>query len=178
MIRPVLTVPGIYNSGPGHWQSRWEQRHPGVTRVNQRDWDHAECEEWVATLDAAIAGCSVPPILAAHSLGCLTAAHWAARLTRPIYAALLVAVPDPDGAQFPTTASGFTPLPSILAIARVMIIASHNDPYASVDFSTRIAQLWGVAPRWLGNAGHINASSGLGDWDEAWALIDSWRREP
>ncbi len=36
-MRPVLLVPGIGNSGPAHWQSLWEAKHPAVARVMQRD---------------------------------------------------------------------------------------------------------------------------------------------
>jgi hypothetical protein len=34
---PVLILPGLYNSGPEHWQSRWESRHPGFRRIQQDD---------------------------------------------------------------------------------------------------------------------------------------------
>ncbi|MGD7478422.1 alpha/beta hydrolase, partial [Ralstonia pseudosolanacearum] len=34
----MLTVPGLYGSGPGHWQSRWEERFPDWRRVEQDDW--------------------------------------------------------------------------------------------------------------------------------------------
>ena len=55
MTRPVLLIPGIYNSGPRHWQSLWQNRYPGVARVAQEDWDHPDCDTWVRTLDEAIA---------------------------------------------------------------------------------------------------------------------------
>jgi len=44
-MRSVLLVPGIGNSGPGHWQSMWQAKHSDVGRVIQRDWDHPECDE-------------------------------------------------------------------------------------------------------------------------------------
>ena len=28
----ILTVPGLNNSGPGHWQTLWEQQLPGCHR--------------------------------------------------------------------------------------------------------------------------------------------------
>ncbi|RZI94330.1 MAG: alpha/beta hydrolase, partial [Rubrivivax sp.] len=33
----VLLLPGWQNSGPDHWQSRWERLH-GDERVEQHDW--------------------------------------------------------------------------------------------------------------------------------------------
>ena len=37
MHEQVLLLPGWQNSGPDHWQSRWEARY-GYTRVQQHDW--------------------------------------------------------------------------------------------------------------------------------------------
>ena len=31
----VLILPGLYNSGPDHWQSRWEAAHREFRRVMQ-----------------------------------------------------------------------------------------------------------------------------------------------
>ena len=51
-MRPVLLVPGIYNSGPRHWQSLWQTQHTGVVRVEQADWAHPQCDAWVQAIDA------------------------------------------------------------------------------------------------------------------------------
>ncbi|HXH94304.1 MAG TPA: alpha/beta hydrolase [Thermoanaerobaculia bacterium] len=29
---PVLTIPGLWNSGPLHWQTHWEARQPSFRR--------------------------------------------------------------------------------------------------------------------------------------------------
>ena len=65
---PAPAVPGIQNSGPTHWQSRWETTHPAVRR-RQQDWDHPVCDDWVRALDDAVARSVDAPILVAHSLG-------------------------------------------------------------------------------------------------------------
>jgi uncharacterized protein len=72
----------------------------------QCDWDYPICDEWVETLDQAVGQAGASPILVAHSLGCLTVAHWAARSDRLCFAVLLVAVPDPSGPAFPRAAIG------------------------------------------------------------------------
>jgi leucyl aminopeptidase len=36
----VLVLPGWQNSGPEHWQSRWQAAHPHWRRVEQADWLH------------------------------------------------------------------------------------------------------------------------------------------
>ncbi|NTV73012.1 MAG: serine hydrolase family protein, partial [Holophaga sp.] len=87
MRPPILIIPGHRNSGPGHWQSLWEASLPGARRVEMPNWDFPHRPDWVESLDAAVrrAGEDAPPILVAHSLGCLAVAHWAAAYRRPIH---------------------------------------------------------------------------------------------
>ena len=177
-MRPVLLIPGIYNSGPAHWQSLWQARHPAVHRVEQADWSHPVCDEWVLALDAAVARAPEPPILVAHSLGCLVAVHWAARYARPVRALLLVAVPDPLGPNFPADARGFAPLPAALpAAGPVVMMSSTDDPYSTPAFSAQCAAAWGAEHTTLGPLGHINAESGLADWPAGWDQVQRWRAQ-
>ena len=176
-MRPVLIVPGIGDSGPTHWQSRWQAKYPDVSRVMQRDWDHPVREEWVGVLDEAVGRARVPPILVAHSLGCLAVAHWAAQSARPFFSALLVAVPDPSAPAFPSAARGFTPLPGSLSARRLTMVSSTDDPYATTSYTNERVTTWGAEHICLGQRGHINAASGLGDWPSGWALVDRWRHE-
>ena len=178
-MRPVLLVPGIQNSGPTHWQTLWQARHPHVTRVMQRDWDHPVCSEWVDALDLAVQTAAEPPIVVAHSLGCLVVAHWMARSASPLHAVLLVAVPDPEGTAFPREALGFAPTPRSLRGTRLRLVSSTDDPYASPPYTQRLLTDWGdgVEHTCLGAMGHLNANRGLGDWPEGWAWVERWRRE-
>lgn len=52
-----------------------------------------------------------------------------------------------------------------------IIVASSNDPYGSIEFSERCASAWGGRLVNIGEAGHINSSSGLGAWPEGHALL-------
>ena len=171
METPVLILPGIGNSGPEHWQTLWEQIHPHCRRVNQRDWDGPLCEEWVSALDAAVTACSSPPVLVAHSLGCLLVAHWARRSAKPIKGALLVAVPDPDGADFPAEVRGFSPVPLRPFAFPNIVVASSDDPHGSLAYARRCAVAWGSEFVEIGKAGHINADSGLGEWTYGYTLL-------
>ena len=90
----MIVVPGLGGSGRDHWQSYWLRDRPGAVRVEQRDWERPDRDEWVAALDDTVARATVPVVLVAHSLGCHTVAHWADRHDAQVRAALLVAPPD------------------------------------------------------------------------------------
>jgi predicted alpha/beta hydrolase family esterase len=171
MSSSVLILPGIGNSGPQHWQSLWEQSNPEFVRITQRDWDHPICDEWSAALESAIQRIGSSAIVVAHSLACLAVAHWANREHSPIKAALLVAVPNPEGPSFPAEAVGFAPLPLQRFTFPSIVVASTNDPYGTLAHSQACASAWGSRLVNIGKAGHINASSALGRWPEGYALL-------
>ncbi|MBC3933767.1 alpha/beta hydrolase [Undibacterium sp. CY7W] len=173
MSSPVLIFPGYANSGPDHWQSLWQSAYPQCQRITIQDWMRPQREVWVAALEREVARLGPDVLIAAHSMGSLTVAHWAAQTSLRIRGALLVAVPDPQGAAFPATASGYEDLPSLTLPFPAHIIASQDDPYASMTFSQQCAQRWGCALTDLGQAGHINAESGLADWPQGWQTLQT-----
>lgn len=167
----ILILPGIGNSGDGHWQTRWQQLFPRTRRVEQQDWDHPVRDVWVAALEAAVRSSEPDVVLVAHSLACLQLAHWAASTRCHVRGALLVAVPDPEGDAFPREAIGFSPLPLGRFAFPSIVVASSDDPYGSIVHARRCADAWGSRLVEIGAAGHINASSGLGDWAHGQALL-------
>ena len=175
MSSTVLILPGIGNSGPGHWQSRWQNAHPGFERVQQRDWEAPVCSEWVSALEAAVARTGADTVLVAHSLGCLLVAHWAQASRQKVRGALLVAVPDPAAAAFPAVAVGFAPVPQRPLGFASIVVASSDDPYGSLPHAETCAAAWGGTFVAIGDRGHINADSGLGDWPEGWHLLSRLR---
>ncbi len=168
----TLVLPGYANSGSGHWQTLWEARDPSFVRVAMPDWDHPERDAWCETLDETVAATPCGPLcLAAHSLGCLTAVHWALRVADAaqldkIAGALLVAVPDPSGPGFPRDALGYEDVPLAPLPFPSIVVASSDDLYGTLPFAERCAQAWGSRLVNIGPRGHINAESGLGDWEE------------
>ncbi len=137
----------------------------------QRDWDRPSRDEWVDALHRSIVRCAVPPVIVAHSMGCLTVAHWAGVHALPLRAAFLVAVPDPSGPQFPLEAVGFSPLTLEPMRWPTLVVTSNNDPYGSVAFASACAAGWGGEIVDVGSAGHINTESGHGEWPEGHALL-------
>lgn len=171
MNSTVLILPGIGNSGPEHWQSLWEQANPSFVRVQQRDWDHPVCSEWLDVLGQTVARVGGNAVLVAHSLACLLVAHWAAITHLSIQGALLVAPPNPNGPNFPKEAVGFSLLPLKSLPFSSIVAASTNDPYGSVEFARSAASAWGSRFVNIGPAGHINSESGLGEWNEGLLLL-------
>jgi predicted alpha/beta hydrolase family esterase len=175
----VLTLAGLWNSGPHHWQTLWENKHHDWTRVPHRDWTSPECHEWVAELDAAIAACEEgPPILVAHSLGCVLAVHWA-NSGSPLKAAgaFLVAPSDVEARSYPIDAAGFAPMPMKKLPFPSIVVASSNDEYVSLERARAFAQAWGSRFVEIGKAGHVNADSGYGEWPEGETMLLEFCRQ-
>jgi predicted alpha/beta hydrolase family esterase len=164
-----LIVPGLGNSGPEHWQTRWQQRLPRCSRVAQRDWDHPDRELWLQGLRRAIEAARGPVVAVAHSLGCALVVHavarWPSLIARALRAALLVAPADVDSpAHTPPETRGFAPMPRARLPFPATVIASADDPYVAIDRARAFAAAWGAAFVDAGGVGHINAASDLRDW--------------
>lgn len=163
----VLLLPGWLDSGPGHWQTRWQALH-GFERLQQADWVWPQRGDWMARLDEALLEDARPTALVAHSLGCHLVAAWAAHSQRvgQVRAALLVAPPDLDRADLPPQLSGWRPTLRQPLPLTALLAYSDDDPFASPEASLQLAADWAVAGWALGPCGHVNAESGLGDWPE------------
>ncbi|MFZ5877448.1 MAG: RBBP9/YdeN family alpha/beta hydrolase [Nitrospirota bacterium] len=170
-IRPILIIPGWGDSGPGHWQTLWEASLPGARRVTQRDWERPARADWVASLDQAIAACAMPPVLIAHSLGCLAVLHWAAAHSGPVAGALLAAPVDSERKEFPPTITGFAPVPTNRLRFPSVVAASVNDPFMQQPRARTLAESWGARYADVGRSGHINTAAGFGPWPDGEALL-------
>lgn len=174
----ILILSGLWNSGPGHWQTLWQKQYPAWTRAPHRDWNSPDRNEWVAELDAAIAACSGRPILVAHSLACMLVAQWARSGSHlQVAGAFLVAPSDTEAASFPIDAGGFKPVPLDPLPFPSVVVTSSNDPYVTTDRARTFAAGWGSDLVEIGPAGHINGDSGYGPWPEGAALLDAFCRD-
>jgi uncharacterized protein len=172
-MRPILIIPGHQNSGPSHWQSLWEANQRDAKRVQMPNWDFPRRAEWVEALDSAIREASqiAPPILVAHSLGCLAVAHWVQSYQRPIHAALLVAPPDVERPGTIEVVRDFAPIPMFGLPFRSHVVASSDDPFITLEPSQEIAEAWDSLFTNLGPRGHINTASGHGEWPRGEAFL-------
>jgi predicted alpha/beta hydrolase family esterase len=163
----LLIIPGLGGSGPDHWQTRWEQKLSTARRVEQRDWNTAGRDEWVATIAAAIQGATRPVVLIAHSLGVIAAIHAARDSALRIRGAFLVAAPSEERLAGVAEADpAFRPFPRQKLPFPSLLVASRADPYSDFGQSEALARDWGAELIDAGASGHINAESGHGPWPE------------
>lgn len=168
----VLLLPGWLNSGPQHWQSRWEALH-GFRRVEQDDWEWPRRGDWMARLDQVLLEQDQPVLLVAHSLGCQLVAAWAAHTQHPhrVAGALLVSPPDTEREDMPPQLFNWRPIVRQRLPFPALAIVSSDDPYGALARSKAMASDWGAEVVEIGPRGHINGDSGLGDWPEGLAWL-------
>lgn len=172
---PLLTVPGIDDSGPAHWQTLWEERpERECRRFAPSSWGAPEAWDWVDAVDRGLADVGPDCVVVAHSLGCLAAAHVASASDR-LRGLVLVAPPDMRGPAFPQAAQRFDELDVGPLQVPALVVASTDDPYASPAATRRLALAWGAPLVDIGAHGHLNEASGLGAWDEGWNLVTAFR---
>jgi predicted alpha/beta hydrolase family esterase len=168
---PTLIIPGLNGSGTQHWQTLWEHKQPNFHRVHQKDWDYPDLELWITELEKAVTGFGPQSILVAHSLGCALVAHWAMQTQLEVKGALLVAPPDVWREGFPQEAKSFSPMPLDPLPFKSIVVASTNDPFATIERAQHFADCWQSKLVNVGNKKHINAESNLEDWPEGFKLL-------
>jgi predicted alpha/beta hydrolase family esterase len=184
MNSTILFVPGLRDHVADHWQTLLAAEIPGARTVAPLEADKLSRAARVAALDAAIAEISGPLVLAAHSAGCLTVAHWAQSHRREDMAALLatpadIETPLPPGYPTPAelTAGGWLPLPLEPLPFRTLVAASLNDPLCAHPRAMSLARAWGSDVVTLADAGHLNPASGFGPWPDGLDFLERLDRQ-
>lgn len=170
-----LIVPGWQGSPDAHWQSHWQRILPNSARVEQADWQTPRREDWVAELERCVASDVRPVVLVAHSLGCITVAHWAAQappaLLHRIRGALLVAPADVQRSNCPEALRNFAPIPRQPLPFASLLVGSDNDTAASAARAVELGRDWRSETAILAGAGHINVKSGHHHWEQGFAYL-------
>jgi hypothetical protein len=132
-------------------------------------------DAWITALDSALATLESrdprPPVLVAHSLGCIAIAHWARIFRRPVRAALLVAPADVEHAATLEPLRRFGPIPREPLPFDSLVVASDDDPHISAERARQLAAGWGSSFELIPRGGHLNASSNLGAWSHGRQLL-------
>ncbi|KQV34293.1 MULTISPECIES: alpha/beta hydrolase [unclassified Rhizobium] len=164
----ILIVPGYTNSGPDHWQTRWQNKLASARRVEQAEWAKPVREDWIARMVEEVNASTKPVVIVAHSLGVATAVHALPHVDgNKIAGAFLVAPPEVTNPKIrPKHLMTFGPYPRDPLPFPSLVIASRNDPFGSYDHAGDIANAWGSLLVDAGESGHINSESGHGPWPE------------
>jgi uncharacterized protein len=167
-----VIIPGLGNSGPDHWQTYFQQSNSNFRRIEQQDWNTPVCSDWVETIQQVLKDYDpATVVLVAHSLGCITVAHWANVYPTAIRGAMLVAPSDIEAPAYDFGAAGFAPIPLNPLPFHSMVVASTNDVWVTLNRARFFAERWGSEFVNIGAAGHINVDSGYTRWDEGLALL-------
>jgi predicted alpha/beta hydrolase family esterase len=174
LLPPWIIVPGWGGSGADHWQTRWADA-AGAVRVELADWCDPKRDAWLAAIESAFTLQSRrdprPPVIIAHSLGCIAVAEWARTKRRAVRAAFLVAPADVDRTECEPMFHDFQPLPRTPLPFRSLVVTSDNDPHVTLARAEDLAAMWGSELHVIHAGGHLNAASGLGSWLEGRALL-------
>ena len=179
----LLIVPGLRDHVEDHWQTHLERKLSSVRKVvtvPPLEADKLSRSARVAAIQRTIETIDGPILAVAHSAGVVMLVHWANEHGGTLQGALLATPPDfesplPEG--YPTLdvlqANGWLPVPRQALPFRSVVAASTNDPLASFERVSRMANDWGSELVDLGAAGHLNPASGFGEWPRAEQLIRS-----
>lgn len=168
----ILIVPGSRLKSTD-WQARWESRFDFIERVDQPATGRLNLESWLEILCEHVEH-HPNAVLVGHGLGATVIAHLAARYPDlPIRSAMLVAPIDPESdAAFAAGIASFGPLPCDPFPFPAFVVASRTDPHMDIDRARIFANMWDAAFIDAGNAGHLDADSGLGDWPAGLDLLE------
>lgn len=163
----IIIVPGLSGGSPDHWYSRWEQKLTTARRVAQEDWHHPDLAAWTERLVATVDSSTQPVVLIGHSLGVITIAHAADRISARVIGAFLVAAPSADKLRaIEAIDPAFADIPRTPLPFPCVLVASRDDDYASFAESEALAKDWHVDLVDAGESGHLNDESGHGPWPD------------
>lgn len=182
----VVIVPGLGNSGPQHWQTLLQAELPNASRVEQMFWNLPIRWQWVHSLEQHMKKLPGPVVLVGHSAGALTIVEWALRggSSQNVIGALLVAPPDVEDIELELAPLWLRKLLGWAPISRnrlpfpSVLVTSSNDPMSTETRLHALAGYWGSKIQSLGEAGHINADSGYGDWPGAKEIVCAFNGQP
>ncbi len=153
-----VLVPGLYDSGPEHWQGRWQTRYPFWKRISQKTWNNPDIELWIGAIRRLLALQHSPAILVGHSFGALASCCLAVERTHSIAGLMLVAPAEPVRFELEYR------VPERPLGVPAVVVASHDDPLMRFSRALHWSEMWGAEVVDLGEAGHINAEAGFGPW--------------
>ena len=160
-----FSVPGLNGSCDQHWQTQWERLNPDWIRIEQDDWSVPDIDRWSRRISQGLDRSPRPPIVVAHSFGCLATIHAIALRESWVAGALLVAPADPKKFELDVL------FESLKIDCTSILVASENDPWMCSHRARHWANHWGAELINVGEKGHINVFSGLRKWEQGLDIL-------
>lgn len=177
MAKKVLILHGWKGSFFPHWQAHLAadliKENYVVSFPQLPNMDAPMLDEWKAFIKKEVEHFA-PNIVVCHSLANITWFHLIEELDIQLDKLMLVA-PVRQTCDIEALKSFFPyPVPTDLKSHEVIMAASDNDPYLSLEEAIQLQQKLNVGMKIMENAGHINTDSGFGKLDCA---LDWIKRE-
>ncbi|HLY90544.1 MAG TPA: alpha/beta hydrolase [Acetobacteraceae bacterium] len=171
-----LLIPGRDHPRRNDWQSAWIRERDDCIGIDFGSLHDPIRSVWLSRIDQAVGMARSRVVLVEHDLGCLAVAWWAAlldkRAARRVIGALLVAPPDPDAPDSDDRVRRFGPLPEAMLPFPAILVASRDDPNATIERSRAMAAEWVTDFFDAGSLGHLDARSHLNAWPDGQRLLD------
>lgn len=168
----IFIVPGYEGAGPTHWQHRMASKLSTARIIDQIDWTYPSLSDAIGELAAAVQASTRPIVFVSHSVGTTLVAHamptlQQLQLADRVKGGFLVTPPSELAlTEMPNIDPAFALVPREPLPFPSALIASSNDPYATMEQSADLALAWGSKLIEAGEQGHINIASGHGPWPE------------
>ena len=163
----ILFVPGYTNSGPDHWQTRWQSKLSTARRVEQAEWSKPVREDWTQRWSKAVNEAERPVVIVAHSLGVADRHPGHPAVQEACRRRVLRGSAGCRQPVDPAEASDdFRPLPARSAAFPVDRDRQPQRSLQRFEVAEDTAAAWGSLFIDAGESGHINAESGHGPWPE------------
>ncbi len=172
----VLIIHGYQGSDTKHWQSflacELVKEYGCVSFPLLDSKDKPDLESWLDQIKKEISEFK-PNIIVTHSLGGTLLFHAINDGLELELDKLLLVAPPRLNLELENTETFFPlTLPKQIRAKKILLLVSDNDKYLSLDEALQMQNSLNVDMKILKDAGHINASSGFGEWDFPKKWID------
>ena len=175
----ILTVPGLDNSGPGHWQTLWENSRGDCRRVDLGMWDRPHRNTWVNKLNLALHKAQHPVVLCAQGLGCLAAAWWVEyerpKFGEPVVGAIFISPPDVDRPGLDPRLARFGACPRETLPFPSYLVVKPDLPMFERVSAIRLARDWGSY--FIDDSGGRRDGTEPASWTPDYGLLHSLERK-
>jgi uncharacterized protein len=181
--QPVVILPGIGGSEPGHWQRLLADRLAAGHEVRLPalpDLDRPRPGPWLAVLGETLAGLPDGGYdVVCHSLGCLLWLHHAASgPSGPAPARVLLVAPPAPAAPVPELAPWrpvpLDPDPVRKAAGGTILVCADNDPWCPQGAAAAYGRPLRIPVTVIPGGKHLNVAAGYGEWP----AVEQWCNRP